>query len=150
MDGSDGFWRIMNSGRGGGDRGEGTALELDIERLLIGTYLQNYVYCAEVISVIGYIESPTKLIGNEENGFERCIIKKESEYAKLWNDWYKKAQLGDLKGKSKDTSCVSDTLDSLSQKLENENVELEFLVLNYAKENGHLKTTYKNLFDSIP
>ncbi|GKA73047.1 hypothetical protein Tco_0779263 [Tanacetum coccineum] len=80
--------------------------------------------------------------------FENCIIKKENEYAKLWNDWYKKckeckydkilydkahndmqqqieqlqAQLGDLKGKSKDTTCASDTLDPLSQKLENENV----------------------------
>nr|GEW73482.1 retrovirus-related Pol polyprotein from transposon TNT 1-94 [Tanacetum cinerariifolium] len=99
----------------------------------------------------------------------------ENEYAKLWNDWYKKcdeckydkilydkaykdmqqkikrlqAQLGDLKGKSKDTSCVSDTLNPLSQKLENENVKLEFWVLNYAKENTHLKTSYKNLFDSI-
>nr|GEZ68009.1 hypothetical protein [Tanacetum cinerariifolium] len=38
------------------------------------------------------------------------------------------AQLGDLKGKSKDTSSVSNTLDPLSQKLENENVELEFQV----------------------
>ncbi|GKA59358.1 hypothetical protein Tco_0758671 [Tanacetum coccineum] len=36
------------------------------------------------------------------------------------------AQLGDLKGKSKDTPCVSDTLDPLYQKLENENMELEF------------------------
>nr|GFB75255.1 hypothetical protein [Tanacetum cinerariifolium] len=35
-------------------------------------------------------------------------------------------QLGDLKGKSKDTSSVSDTQNPLSQKLENENVELEF------------------------
>nr|GEX55162.1 hypothetical protein [Tanacetum cinerariifolium] len=59
------------------------------------------------------------------------------------------AQLGDLKGKSKDTSSVSNTLDHLSQKLENENVELEFYVLNYAKENAYLKTTYKNLYDSI-
>ncbi|GKF73031.1 hypothetical protein Tco_0219363, partial [Tanacetum coccineum] len=59
------------------------------------------------------------------------------------------AQLGDQKGKSKDTPCVSDTLDPLSQKLKNENVELEFQVLNYAKENAHLKTTYKNMFDSI-
>nr|GFA50984.1 hypothetical protein [Tanacetum cinerariifolium] len=84
--------------------------------------------------------------------FEIYIIKKENEYDKLWNDWYKKcekckfekisydkayndmqqkierlqAQLGDLKGKSKDTSCVSDTLNPLSQKLKNENVELEF------------------------
>nr|GFA40845.1 hypothetical protein [Tanacetum cinerariifolium] len=107
--------------------------------------------------------------------FKNCIIKKETEYAKLWNDWYKKydeckydkilydkaykdmqqkiellqAQLGDLKGKSKDTSCVSDTQNLLYQKLENENVELEFQVLNYARENAHLKATYKNLFDSM-
>nr|GFB68702.1 hypothetical protein [Tanacetum cinerariifolium] len=59
------------------------------------------------------------------------------------------AQLGELKGKSKDNLCVSDTLNPLSHKLKNENVELEFQVLNYAKENAHLKTTYKNLFDSI-
>ena len=59
------------------------------------------------------------------------------------------AQLGDLKGKSKDTPCVSDTLEPLSQKLKSENVELEYHVLNYAKENEHLKATYKNLFDSI-
>nr|GFA56672.1 hypothetical protein [Tanacetum cinerariifolium] len=59
------------------------------------------------------------------------------------------AQLGDQKGKSKDTSCVSNTLDPLSHKLENKNVKLEFLVLNYAKENAHFKTTYKNLVDSI-
>ncbi|GJX11758.1 hypothetical protein Tco_0201617, partial [Tanacetum coccineum] len=59
------------------------------------------------------------------------------------------AQLGDPKGKSKDTPCVSDTLDPLPQKLENENVELEFQDRNYEKENAHLKTAYKNLFDSI-
>ncbi|GKG11618.1 hypothetical protein Tco_0343018, partial [Tanacetum coccineum] len=35
------------------------------------------------------------------------------------------------------------------QKLENENVELEFQVQNYEKEIAHLKTTYQNLFDSI-
>ncbi|GJW33403.1 hypothetical protein Tco_0053435 [Tanacetum coccineum] len=50
---------------------------------------------------------------------------------------------------SQDTPCVSNTLDPLSQKLENENVELEFQVRNYEKEIAHLKTTYKNLFDSI-
>nr|GFB83445.1 hypothetical protein [Tanacetum cinerariifolium] len=60
------------------------------------------------------------------------------------------AQLGDLKGKCKDTSCVSDTQNPLSQKLENENVELEFQVLNYARENAHLKAAYKNLLDSMP
>ncbi|GJX96006.1 putative reverse transcriptase domain-containing protein [Tanacetum coccineum] len=116
----------------------------------------------------------TKLERTKER-FENCIIKKENKYAKLWNNWFKKceeckydkisydkayndmqqkieqlqAQLGDQKGKRKDTPCVSNTLDPLSQKLENENMELEFQVLNYAKENAHLKTTYKNMFDSI-
>nr|GFA95428.1 integrase, catalytic region, zinc finger, CCHC-type, peptidase aspartic, catalytic [Tanacetum cinerariifolium] len=59
------------------------------------------------------------------------------------------AQLGDLKEASKDTPYASDPLYPLSQKLENENAELEYQVLNYTKENAHLKTTYKNLFDSI-
>ncbi|GJX36663.1 hypothetical protein Tco_0248220 [Tanacetum coccineum] len=53
------------------------------------------------------------------------------------------------KGESKDTPYVSDIHDPLPQKLENENVELEFQVRNYEKEIAHLKTTYKNLFDSI-
>ncbi|GKB11009.1 hypothetical protein Tco_0844932 [Tanacetum coccineum] len=44
-------------------------------------------------------------------------------------------------------SIVQNTLNPLSQKLKNENMELEFQVLNYAKENAHLKTTYKNLID---
>ncbi|GJZ99650.1 hypothetical protein Tco_0672201 [Tanacetum coccineum] len=105
----------------------------------------------------------------------RKFLNEENEYAKLWNNWYKtceeckyektsygkayndmkqkieqlQAQLGDQKGKNKDTPCVSDTLDPLPQKLENENVELVFQVQNYEKENAHLKTTYKNLFDSI-
>nr|GEU58265.1 hypothetical protein [Tanacetum cinerariifolium] len=84
---------------------------------------------------------------------EECKFDKIS-YDKAYDDMQQnierlQAQLGDLKGKSKDTSCVSDTLNPLSQKLENENMELEFQVLNYAKENAHLKTTYKNLFDSI-
>nr|GFB88599.1 hypothetical protein [Tanacetum cinerariifolium] len=52
-------------------------------------------------------------------------------YDKAYKDMQQKierlqAQLEDLKGKSKDTSCVSNTLNPLSQKLKNENVELEF------------------------
>ncbi|GKE40053.1 hypothetical protein Tco_1463458, partial [Tanacetum coccineum] len=54
--------------------------------------------------------------------FENCIIKKENECAKLWKDW-----------------C--DTLDPLSQKLENENVELEFQV-------SEQKDTAKDAFQS--
>ncbi|GKE51087.1 hypothetical protein Tco_1486243 [Tanacetum coccineum] len=125
-------------------------------------------------SVVDTSNLQTELERTKER-FENYIIKKENEYAKLWNDWYKKceeckydkisydkayndmkqtierlqAELGDPKGKSKDTSCVSDTLDPLPQKLENENIEIEYQVRNYEKENAHLKTAYKNLFDSI-
>ncbi|GKB10324.1 hypothetical protein Tco_0844247 [Tanacetum coccineum] len=107
--------------------------------------------------------------------FENCISKKENEYAKLWNDWFQKceeckydkisydkayhdmqrqierlqARLGDLKGKSNNTPCASGTLNPLSQKLDDKNIKLEYHVLNYAKENAYLKTTYKKLFDFI-
>nr|GFB96628.1 hypothetical protein [Tanacetum cinerariifolium] len=85
--------------------------------------------------------------------YDECKYDKIS-YDKAYKDMQQKikrlqAQLGDLKGKSKDTSCVSVTQNPLSQKLKNENVELEFQVLNYARENAHLEATYKNLFDSI-
>nr|GFC33969.1 hypothetical protein [Tanacetum cinerariifolium] len=149
-------------------------LELEIERLLKAVVSQDIIYVVQNASVVDTSDLQTELERTKER-FENCIIKKETEYAKLWNDWYKKcdeckydkisynkaykdmqqkterlqAQLGDLKGKSKDTSCVSDTQNQLSQKLENTNVELEFQVLNYARENAHLKATYKNMFDSI-
>nr|GFB72329.1 hypothetical protein [Tanacetum cinerariifolium] len=60
-------------------------------------------------------------------------------YDKAYNDMQQKierlqAQLGDLKGKIKDTLSVSNTLDPLSQKLENGNVELEFQGLSKIDE----------------
>ncbi|GJX09118.1 hypothetical protein Tco_0198977 [Tanacetum coccineum] len=129
------------------------ALELEIERLLRAVVSQDIMSIVQSNSVIDTSNLQTELDRTKEQ-FENCIIKKENEYAKLWNDWYKKceeckydkisydkayndmqqkierlqAQLGDQKGKSKDTPCVSNTLDPLSQKLENENVELEFQV----------------------
>ncbi|GJT39426.1 hypothetical protein Tco_0939291 [Tanacetum coccineum] len=149
-------------------------LELEIERLLRAVVSQDIMSIVQNPSVVDSSNLQTELDRTKER-LENCIIKKENEYAKLWNDWYKKceeckydkisydkayndmqqkierlqAQLGDQKGKSQDTPCVSNTLDPLSQKLENENVELEFQVRNYEKEIAHLKTTYKNLFDSI-
>nr|GEZ79211.1 hypothetical protein [Tanacetum cinerariifolium] len=150
------------------------ALEIEIKRLLKAVVSQDIMIIVQNESVVDTSDLQTELERMKER-FENCIIKKETEYAKLWNDWYKKcdeckydkisydkaykdmqqklerlqAQLGDLKGKSKDTLSVSDTQNSLSRKLENKNVELEFQVLNYARENAHLKATYKNLFDSI-
>ncbi|GJV98901.1 hypothetical protein Tco_1554153 [Tanacetum coccineum] len=121
-----------------------------------------------------YTDLQTELDRTKEK-LKNCIIKKGKEYDVLWNNWYTKceeckydkisydkayndmqqkierlqAQLGDLKGKSSETQCASNTLDPVSQKLEDENAPLEFQVRSYAKEKEHLKTTYKNLFDSF-
>ncbi|GJW81394.1 retrovirus-related pol polyprotein from transposon TNT 1-94 [Tanacetum coccineum] len=124
------------------------ALELEIERLLRAVVNQDIMSIVQNPSVVDSSKLQTKVERTKER-FENCIIKKENEYAKLWNDWYKKceeckydkilydkayndmqqkierlqAQLGDQKGKSKDTPYVSNTLDPLSQKLENKNVD---------------------------
>ncbi|GJW26915.1 retrovirus-related pol polyprotein from transposon TNT 1-94 [Tanacetum coccineum] len=89
-----------------------------------------------------------------EHLLRAVVIQDIMSIVQTYNDMQQKiellqAQLGDIKGKSKDTPCVSDTLDPLFQKLKNENVELEFQIKNYAKENAYLKSSYKNLFDSI-
>ncbi|GJV38029.1 hypothetical protein Tco_1410506 [Tanacetum coccineum] len=121
------------------------ALDFEIKRLLQAVVSQD---------IISIVQNPIVVESSDlQTELEQCKYDKIS-YDKAYNDMQQnierlQAQLGDLKCKSKDTSCVSDTLDPLSQKLENENVELEFQVLNYAKENEHLKTTYKNLLDSI-
>ncbi|GKC33396.1 retrovirus-related pol polyprotein from transposon TNT 1-94 [Tanacetum coccineum] len=104
------------------------ALELEIERLLRAVVSQDIMSFVQNNSVIDTSNLQTELERTKEQ-FENCIIKKENEYAKLWNDWYKKceecnydkisydkayndmqqkierlqAQLGDHKGKSKDT-----------------------------------------------
>nr|GEV33472.1 hypothetical protein [Tanacetum cinerariifolium] len=126
------------------------ALELEIERLLKAVVSQDIMITMQNESIVDTSDLQTEVERMKEC-YENCIIKKETEYAKLCNDWYKKcdeckydkisydkaykdmqqkierlqAQLGDLKGKSKDTSCVSDTRNQLSQKLKTENVELE-------------------------
>nr|GEV12413.1 hypothetical protein [Tanacetum cinerariifolium] len=118
------------------------ALELEIERLLKAVVIQDIMNIMQKESSVNTSGPQTELECTKEP-FENCIIKKNNEYAKLWNDWYKKrdeckydkisydkaykdmlqkierlqAQLGDLKGKSKDTSCVPDTRNPLLQKL---------------------------------
>nr|GFA37222.1 hypothetical protein [Tanacetum cinerariifolium] len=118
------------------------ALELEIKRLLRVVVSQDIMSVVQKTSVVDTLNLQTELERTKER-FENPYKDMQQKIERL------QAQLGDLKGKSKDTSCVSDTLNPLSQKLENENVELKFQVLNYAKENAHLKTTHKNLFDSI-
>ncbi|GJZ85900.1 hypothetical protein Tco_0651239 [Tanacetum coccineum] len=118
------------------------ALEFEIEHLLrasLESSCQDIMSIVQSNSVVDTSNLQTKLDRTKEK-LENCIIKKEKEYDVLWNYWctkceeckyekisYDKAyndmqqkierlqdQLGDLKGKSKDTPCESDTLDSLS------------------------------------
>nr|GEV35838.1 retrovirus-related Pol polyprotein from transposon TNT 1-94 [Tanacetum cinerariifolium] len=110
------------------------ALELEIERLFKVVVSQDIMIIVQNESVVDTSDFQTELEPYKDM---------QQKTKRL------QAQLGDLKDKSKDTSSISDTKNPLSQKLENENVELEFQVLNYARENTHLKATYKNLFDSI-
>ncbi|GJR08715.1 retrovirus-related pol polyprotein from transposon TNT 1-94 [Tanacetum coccineum] len=99
-------------------------LEREIDRLLRVVVSQEIMSIVQNTSVVDSSNLQTELDRTKER-FENCIIKKENEYAKLWNDWYKKceeckydkisydkayndmhqkierlqAQLGDLKGK---------------------------------------------------
>ncbi|GKA94288.1 hypothetical protein Tco_0816326 [Tanacetum coccineum] len=114
-------------------------LKFEIERLLRTIVSQDIMSIVQSNSVVDTSNLQTELKRMKER-FENCIIKKENEYAKLWNDWYKKceeckydkisydkayndmqqkierlqARLGDVMGKCKDTPCVSNTLDPLS------------------------------------
>ncbi|GKE94383.1 hypothetical protein Tco_1579238, partial [Tanacetum coccineum] len=94
------------------------ALELEIERLLRAVVSQDIMSILQNPSVVD--------LSNLQTELEQCKYDKIS-HDKAYNDMQQKierlqAQLGDQKGKSKDTSYVSNTLDPLSQKLENENV----------------------------
>nr|GEU65920.1 hypothetical protein [Tanacetum cinerariifolium] len=87
------------------------ALELEIEHLLRAVVSQDIMSVVQKTSVVDTSNLQTELEPYKD--MQQKI------------EWLQ-AQLEDLKGKSKDTSCVSDTLNPLSRKLENENVELQF------------------------
>nr|GEV04372.1 retrovirus-related Pol polyprotein from transposon TNT 1-94 [Tanacetum cinerariifolium] len=65
------------------------ALELEIERLLRAVISQDIMSVVQNNSVGETSNLQTELERMKER-FENCIIKKENEYAKLWNDWEEK------------------------------------------------------------
>ncbi|GJR11398.1 hypothetical protein Tco_0794050 [Tanacetum coccineum] len=83
------------------------ALEYEIERLLRAVVSQDIMLIMQNHSVVDTSNLRTEL--NPYKDMQQKIERLQ-------------AQLGDLKGKSKDTLYVSDTLDRLSQKLEDDNV----------------------------
>nr|GFB59207.1 hypothetical protein [Tanacetum cinerariifolium] len=98
-------------------------LELEIERLLKAVVSQDIISVVQNASVVDTSDLQTELERTKERS-ENCIIKKETEYAKLWNDWYKKY-----------------TQNQLFRKLENANVELEFQV---SDQKDNTQDTSKN------
>nr|GFB32281.1 hypothetical protein [Tanacetum cinerariifolium] len=117
---------------------------MDIERLLKAVVSQDIISVVQNASVDDTSDLQTELERTKEH-FEKCIIKKETEYAKLWNDWYKK--FNECKY---DKISYNKAYKDMQQKIERLQAQLgELRVLNYARENAHLKATYKNLFDSI-
>ncbi|GJU96344.1 retrovirus-related pol polyprotein from transposon TNT 1-94 [Tanacetum coccineum] len=67
------------------------ALELEIERLLRAVVSQDIMSIVQNPSIVDLSNLQTKLDRMKER-FENCITKKENEYAKLWNDWYKSCE----------------------------------------------------------
>ncbi|GKC22389.1 hypothetical protein Tco_1024539 [Tanacetum coccineum] len=67
------------------------SLELEIERLLRAVVSQDIMSIVQSNSVEDTSNLQTELERMKER-FENCIIKKENEYSKLWNDWYKKCE----------------------------------------------------------
>nr|GFA67226.1 hypothetical protein [Tanacetum cinerariifolium] len=65
------------------------AMELEIKRLLKAVVSQDIMIIVQNESVVDTSDLQTELERTKER-FENFIIKKENEYAKLWNDWYKK------------------------------------------------------------
>nr|GEW17238.1 retrovirus-related Pol polyprotein from transposon TNT 1-94 [Tanacetum cinerariifolium] len=64
-------------------------LELEIKRLLRAVFSQDIMSVVQKTSVVDTSNLQTELERTKEC-FENCIIKKENEYAKLWNDWEEK------------------------------------------------------------
>nr|GEU85413.1 putative ribonuclease H-like domain-containing protein [Tanacetum cinerariifolium] len=117
------------------------ALELEIERLLRTVVSQDIMSVAQNNSVGEISNLQTKLERTKER-FENCIIKKQNEYAKLWNDWYKKCEECKF-----DKISYDKAYNDMQQKIERLQAQLGDLKgksfeLCYA----HLKTTYKTLF----
>ncbi|GKB26180.1 retrovirus-related pol polyprotein from transposon TNT 1-94 [Tanacetum coccineum] len=120
------------------------ALEFKIERLLRAVVSQDIISILQSNSVVDTSNLQTELDRTKEK-HENYIIKKEKEYDVLWNNWYTKCEEYKY-----DKISYDKAYNDMQQKFERLQAQLgDLKVLNYAKENAHLKTTDKNLFDSI-
>nr|GFB51379.1 hypothetical protein [Tanacetum cinerariifolium] len=101
------------------------SLELKIKRLLKASVSH------DIMSIVqnGFVDVPSDLrtkLDRMKEKLELYIIKKEKEYVVLWNNWY--------------TKCEECKYDKISY---------DKAYNDMTCNKSHLKTTYKNLFDSI-
>nr|GEV96137.1 hypothetical protein [Tanacetum cinerariifolium] len=106
------------------------SLELEIERLLKASVIH------DIMSIVqnGFVDIPSDLrteLDRMKEKLKLCIIKKENEYAFLWNNWY--------------TKCEECKNDKISYDKAYNDIKQKVKRL----QAHHLKTTYKNLFNSI-
>ncbi|GJX17581.1 retrovirus-related pol polyprotein from transposon TNT 1-94 [Tanacetum coccineum] len=96
----------------------------------VQNFKNHFVKEAAKFDIMSIVQSPTVVETSDlQTELERTEEKFENSYNNMQHQIEQlQAQLGDLKGKSIDTQCTSDTLDPVSQKLEDENVSLEFQV----------------------
>nr|GFB36389.1 hypothetical protein [Tanacetum cinerariifolium] len=76
-------------------------MELDNERLLKAVVSHDVMNIVQKEYVVDTSDLQTELERTKEH-FENCIIKKETEYAKLWNDWVPSASKSS-RSKNKET-----------------------------------------------
>nr|GEU96443.1 hypothetical protein [Tanacetum cinerariifolium] len=121
------------------------SLELEIKRLLKASVSHDSMTIVQngFVDVLSDLRTELDQCKYDKISYDKAYIDMQQKVERL------QAQLRDLKGKSSDTSTASNTFDPMNQKLELKIVELEFQVVNYEHEISHLKTIYKNLFDSI-
>ncbi|GJW18068.1 hypothetical protein Tco_0025504 [Tanacetum coccineum] len=68
-----------------------TVLEKENKHLLRAVVSQDIMSIVQRPTIVETFDIQTELERTKER-FENCIITKETEYAKLWNDWYKKCE----------------------------------------------------------
>nr|GEZ32934.1 retrovirus-related Pol polyprotein from transposon TNT 1-94 [Tanacetum cinerariifolium] len=91
------------------------ALELEIERLLKAVVSQDIMNIIQKEFVADTSDLQTELERTKER-FENCIIKKENEYAKLWNDCESESQSDCSKG---DNACTSNPVEPTIKRFPN-------------------------------
>nr|GEV15827.1 integrase, catalytic region, zinc finger, CCHC-type, peptidase aspartic, catalytic [Tanacetum cinerariifolium] len=122
------------------------SLEYEIKRLLRAVVSQDIMSIVQSNYVVDTSNLQTELDRTKEK-LETCITKKEKEYVVLCNNWYKNAKNANMT-RFRMIKLIMTCKTKLNGCKLNWEISRE-RVLNYAKENAHLKTTYKNLFDSI-